>query len=271
MKRRSRFLALLMAGAMALAMAACSQPTTNEPEDQDTPDPANEPDSSKTYVIASDTAFPPFESLDTATNTYVGIDMDILAAIAEDQDLDITVNNVGFKAALGAVTTGQADGMIAGMSITEERLVDYDFSEGYFENGQILVVAADSDIASLEDLNGKVVATKQGTMGTEYAEANKEEYGFKTVSFEDSSTMYQAIVNGNADACFEDEAVIVYTIEASNLALKTVGDAVASQPYAFAVKKGENAELLEKFNAGLQNIKANGTYDEILAKYGLGE
>lgn len=270
MKRRSRFLALLMAGAMALAMAACSQPTTNEPEDQDTPDPANEPDSSKTYVIASDTAFPPFEYMDTATNQYVGIDLDILAAIAEDQGFAYTVNHVGFDPACNAVSAGQADAVIAGMTINELRAETYDFSEGYYQNGQIMAVATDSDITGLADLKGKTVAAKIGTMGTEYADANAEEYGYTVVYYEDSPTMYQAVINGTDAACFEDEAVIVYGIE-NGTALKTVGEAVNHQPYGFAVKKGENAELLEMFNAGLKNIQENGKYDEIMAKYGLGE
>jgi polar amino acid transport system substrate-binding protein len=106
----------------------------------------------KMYIIYSDNAFAPFEFLDTATNEYVGIDMDILAAVAKDQGFEYEIKNEGFDASMGAVQSGQADAMIAGMTITEERKQTFDFSEGYFEDGQIMVVPADSTIASIEDL-----------------------------------------------------------------------------------------------------------------------
>ena len=106
----------------------------------------------KTYVIYSDNAFPPFEFLDTDTNEYVGVDMDILAAVAADQGFEYEVHNEGFDASMGAVQSGQADAMIAGMTITDARRETFDFSDGYFEDGQILVVPADSKITSVADL-----------------------------------------------------------------------------------------------------------------------
>lgn len=106
----------------------------------------------KTYVIYSDNAFPPFEFLDTETNEYIGVDMDILAAVAEDQGFEYTVANEGFDASMGAVQSGQADAMIAGMTITDARKESFDFSDGYFEDGQILVVPADSTVVSIADL-----------------------------------------------------------------------------------------------------------------------
>ena len=78
--------------------------------------------------------------------------MDILAAVAKDQGFEYEVKNEGFDASMGAVQSGQADGMIAGMTITDERKQTYDFSDGYFEDGQILVVPADSSVTSVADL-----------------------------------------------------------------------------------------------------------------------
>ncbi len=107
---------------------------------------------SKKYIIYSDNAFAPFEYLDTATNEYTGVDMDILAAIAKDQGFEYEVKNEGFDASMGAVQSGQADAMIAGMTITDERKQTFDFSDGYFEDGQIMVVAADSTVEGIADL-----------------------------------------------------------------------------------------------------------------------
>ena len=254
MKNFRQIAAIMLALVMAVALVACGGKTDS--------------DGAKKYVIASDNAFAPFEYLDTATNEYVGIDMDILAAIAEDQKFDYEVRNVGFDAALNQVQSGQADGVIAGMTITDERKLTFDFSDGYFDAGQILVVPADSEIKSLEDLRGTNVAVKISTQGADYALSVASEYGFEVTTYEDSPTMYQAVVQGTNSACFEDDPVARYSIQTQSLDLKVVGEVINAKPYGFAVKLGENSELITMFNAGLENIKANGVYDKILEKYG---
>ena len=170
----------------------------------------------------------------------------------------VLVNSIDQGAA--AITDGVAD--------TDERKETFDFADGYYDDGQILVVKTDSKIASEADLKDKNVAIKISTMGAEYAESIKDKIGFKTSSYEGSPEMYQAVATGNADACFEDRSVVQYAILNEKLELKTVGDVINPSQYGFAVKKGTNAELIEMFNKGLANIKANGKYDEILAKYG---
>lgn len=250
-----KIITFAMAVIMCVGLAACGGNQTVDNSD-------------KTYIIYSDNAFAPFEYLDTDTNTYVGVDMDILAAVAEDQGFKYEVKNEGFDASMGAVQAGQADGMIAGMTINDERKLTFDFSDGYFEDGQILVVKKGSDIKSEEDLAGKNVATKIGTMGTEYAMSICDTIGFDTVNYEDSPTMYTAIENGTNVACFEDRSVVEWAIKNENLDLETVGEVINPKEYGFAVKKGQNPELIEMFNAGLKNIKESGKYDEILAKYG---
>ena len=248
MKMFTRLLALVLVSVMVCGLAGCG---------------ATE---SAKYIIYSDNAFAPFEYLEG--DKYIGVDMDIMAAIAADQGFEYEMKNEGFDAAMGAVQAGQADGMIAGMTINDARKENYDFSEGYFEDGSILVTAKDSTLASEADLAGKKVAAKKGTTSTDYAESIKDKYGFEIMYFEDSPTMYQAVITGSADACFEDRSVIGWAIQKDSMALKTVGEVVKPAFYGFAVKKGQNAELIEKFNKGLANIKANGKYDEILAKYG---
>ena len=170
---------------------------------------------------------------------------------------------------MSSLGAGQADGMIAGMTITDERKESYDFSDPYFEGGQIMFVKGDSSITSIEDLSGKTVAVKAGTESEKYAQSVADEYGFTIVSYKDSPTVYTAVTNGNDAAGFEDFSVINYQIAAQDLDLKTVGDKVQIGNYGFAVLKGSNPELIEMFNAGLANIQANGVYDEILANYGI--
>lgn len=267
MKKVTKIIALALAVIMTLfAFASCGD---DKGSDVSKIDPSNAAaQTGKKYVIYSDNSFAPFEYLDTESGKYTGFDMDLLEAIAKDQKFEYEMHNEGFDASMGAVQAGQADAMIAGMTITDERKETFDFSDGYIENGQVLVVKADSAIKSLEDLKGKTVAVKASTQGLDYAESVKDKYGFKTVIYEGSAEMYQAVLNGNNDACFEDFPVISYSIK-TGTALKTIGEVINPKPYGFAVKKGQNSELITMFNEGLKNVKANGVYDQLLAKYGM--
>lgn len=225
--------------------------------------------SDKVYRVVADDSFAPFDFLNSETGQYTGIDMDLLAAIAEDQGFKYEIDNCGWDAALGNLASGQADAMIAGMTITPERLETYDFTDGYFSDGQIMLVKGDSQVASIEDLKGKTVAVKTGTQSAKYAESVKDQYGFEIVTYKDSPSVYQAVMSGIDAAGFEDYSVISYQIKAQSLDLKTIGDVVNVGQYGLAVNKGTNAELIDMFNKGLANIKSNGKYAEILANYGI--
>lgn len=222
----------------------------------------------KTWVIATDTVFKPFEYTDESGN-FVGIDVDIVAAIAEDQGFQYELKSLGWDAAIAACQAGQADGMIAGASITDERKESgWLFSDGYYTATQCMAVAENSDIAGFEGLKDQQVAVKTGTQGASYAESLKDQYGFNINYFEDSPTMYQAVAGGQAVACFEDTPIMAASIKDGSLGLKIVeGSENDGADYGFAIFDSSKQELLDMFNAGLANIKANGKYDEIIAKY----
>lgn len=224
--------------------------------------------SDKTWVIATDTVFKPFEYTDES-GAFVGIDVDIVAAIAEDQGFNYELKSLGWDASIAACQAGQADGMIAGASITDERKESgWMFSDGYYTATQCMAVAENSDIKGFEDLKDKQVAVKTGTQGAAYAESLADEYGFTLNYFEDSPTMYQAVAGGQAVACFEDTPIMAASIKDGGLGLKIVeGSENDGADYGFAIFNSDEQELLDMFNAGLANIKANGKYDEIIAKY----
>ena len=220
----------------------------------------------KTYTIATDITFAPFEFQDT-NGDFVGIDIDLLNAIAENQGFNVEIKPLGFNAAVQALESKQVDGVIAGMSITDERERKFDFSEPYFESGVVMAVAeGNEDIASYEDLNGKKVAVKTGTEGASFAESIKDEYGFKIVTFDDSANMYDDVKTGNSQAVLDDYPVLAYGVAQGN-GLQIVTEKEVGGSYGFAVAKGENGELLEQFNDGLANLEESGEYQEILDKY----
>lgn len=270
-----KLFALGMAAMMALSLAACGSSASSSAAASSAAEgaasegaTAENAGSDKTWVIATDTVFKPFEYTDASGN-FVGIDVDIVAAIAEDQGFQYEMKSLGWDSAIAACQAGQADGMIAGASITDERKESgWIFSDGYYTATQTMTVAADSDITGFEDLAGKNVAVKIGTQGAAYAESLKDQYGFTITSFEDSPTMYQAVLGGQCVACFEDTPIMQASIKDGNLALKVLEDtANEGGDYGFAIFNADNQELIDMFNAGLANIKANGKYDEILAKY----
>ena len=271
-----KLLAMALIGCMALSMMACGSDNGGAQagtQDSAAADSAADTtaDGDKVWVVATDTVFRPFE-FTNENGEFVGIDVDILAAIAEDQGFQYELKSLGWDAAVAAVQSGQADAIIAGATIKQERIDSgWMFSDGYYNTTQTFVLAEGSDIKGFEDLAGKNVAVKNGTAGMDFANSLKDEYGFTTSVFEDSPTMYQDVILGNSAACVEDTPIMPDSIKIGNLAL-TIPEGMESEgaPYGFAIMNESNQKLLDMFNAGLANIKENGKYDEILAKY-LGE
>ena len=217
------------------------------------------------YTIVADSSFAPFEYQDES-GKYVGIDMELIKAIAEQQGFTITIQNPGFDAALNAVQAGQADAVIAGMSITDARKEIFDFSDAYYSSNILLAVKNGSDIASYEDLKGKTVGAKNGTASYTFLESNKDKYGYTLKAFDEASGMYDSLNSGSIDALMDDEAVLLYAIQQGrDFATPVPGE--KSGEYGFAVKKGANPELIEMFNNGLAALVESGKYDEILNKY----
>ncbi|MFT3982806.1 MAG: transporter substrate-binding domain-containing protein [Lachnospiraceae bacterium] len=282
MRKLNKLAVAGMAAVMMFALAACGSSTEAPTEgaaaaentetaaaEENTEAPAEDaeaPAADETvYKIATDTTFAPFE-FENDKGEMVGIDLELLAAIAEDQGFSYEMQFVGFSAAMTALEAGEVDAMIAGMSITDERKEKYDFSDPYYDSGVGMAVLADSDIDSYEDLAGLQVAAKIGTEGCTFAESIADQYGFTISQFEDSSTMYQDVLAGTSAACFDDYPVLGYEIS-RGVGLKLPLEMEHSNSYGFAVLKGEHPELIEKFNAGLANMKESGKYDEILNTY----
>ena len=217
------------------------------------------------YSISSDSSFAPFV-FQNGNNKYTGIDMDLIKAIAKDQGFTIEIDNPGFDAAVSDVQSGHAQGMIAGMTVTDARKETFDFSEPYYTANSILAVQENSKIDSYDDLKGKTVGVKNGTSSQTFLEENKKKYGYKIKTFSDGASMYDSLNSGSVAAIMDDEPVIKYAIKQGRK-FKTPIEGTPSGQLAFAVKKGENPELIEMFNNGLANLKESGEYQKILDKY----
>lgn len=218
-----------------------------------------------TYKIVMDSSFAPFE-YQNDSGKYEGIDVDLIKAIAEQQGFNIELSNPGFDAALNAVQAGQADAVIAGMSITDARKEIFDFSDPYYTSNILLAVKKGSSVKSYEDLNGMTVGAKNGTASYTWLSEHADQYGYSLRAFDEASTMYDSLNSGSIDALMDDEAVLRYAIKQGRK-FETPIDGEKSGEYGFAVNKGANRELLEMFNNGLAALVKSGKYDKIVNKY----
>lgn len=261
MKKDGTYAAIIAKWTSSAASTATTAAATGDATAKATPVKTN-------YTIVSDSSFAPFEYQDGKGN-YVGIDMELIQAIADQQGFTITISNPGFDAALNTVQAGQADAVIAGMSITDARREIFDFSDSYYTSNILLAVKKGSGLTGYADLAGKTVGAKNGTSSYKFLEDNQATYGYTLKAFDEASAMYDSLNSGALDALMDDEAVLRYAItQGRNFETPIPGE--PSGEYGFAVKKGSNPELIAMFNNGLAALKTSGDYDKIVAKY-LGE
>lgn len=220
-----------------------------------------------TLTVCSDVPYPPFEVEDPSSESgYSGFDIDLLTAIAEQLDLKISVQDVGFDALQSGTTlaAGTCDVGASAMTITDERKANLDFSDPYVESLQSLLVRTDSGIKSIDDLAGKNVGVQQGTTGEAYAGENAK--GAELVSYPSDGELWPAMQAGQIDAILQDQPVN-YVHEQDDPAYKIVETYNTDETYGFAFAKGERTELLKAVNAALKDLRDNGTYQKIYDEY----
>lgn len=221
-----------------------------------------------TLVMATNAEFPPYEYHDSALtgpdgSDIVGIDVEIAAAIAEHMGKELVIEDVQFASIIPEILSGKADFGAAGMTVTEDRLENVDFSDTYATAVQSIIVTADSEITGPEDLEGKLIGVQEGTTGDLYS---TDDFGDDMVErYLKGVDAVQALLQGKVDVVIIDnEPAKVFVSE--NEGLKLLDAAYAEEEYAIAVKKG-NTELLEQINSAIAELKESGKLDEITAKY----
>ncbi len=213
-------------------------------------------------IVACDTAFKPFEF--KQDGKYVGFDIDLWDAVAGDIGLDYKLQPMAFNGIIPALQTGNVDVGIAGMTIKSQRMEVVDFSYPYYRSGLLLLVRADNDdIKGVEDLAGKIVATKIGTSSVDFIKA----YAHKKVSlFQDQDAAFMELRTGGADAVIFDSPVVQnYANTAGKGAVKVVGPLYQGQYYGIAFPLG--SKLRKKVNISLLKLMENGEYAKLYRKW----
>lgn len=215
-------------------------------------------------VVATDTNFPPFEFKDPDTGKHTGFDVELWDAIAKEIGVEYDLQPMAFKGIVPGLQAGQLDAGIAGMSITEERKQTIDFSDGYYNSGLLIAVPVDSAIEGIKDLDGKVVATKQGTTSEKYLKENAKPEELKL--FPNDNAMFMELMTGGVDAVMFDKPVVENFIgKRGQGKVKVTGELYQGQPYGIGFPKG--SDLVEKVNAALKTLRENGTYAKIYTKW----
>lgn len=271
-----KLVAILLAGTMAVSLAACAaaapapaEPAAAEETAEEAVEAAEETAEAAeittvepgVLTMATNAYFPPYEYYEG--DAIVGIDAEIAAAVAEKLGLELKIEDMEFDSIITAVTAGKADMGLAGMTVTEERKQNVNFSDSYATGIQAVVVPEDSDIASVDDLEGKKIGVQLGTTGDIYC---SDDYGEENVEkFNKGNDAIMALVTGKVDAVvIDNEPARSYV--AANEGLKILETEYAVEDYAACIAK-ENTALLDAINGALAELKADGTLEQIVGKY----
>ena len=289
-----KLVALLLAGTMTLALAACGQaaPAASAPAEEAAEAVTEEAAAAveEAEAVAEDAAaveeaveeaagaavttvqdgyltmgtnayFPPYEYYEG--DSIVGIDAEIAAAVAEKLGLELKIEDMEFDSIITAVTAGKVDMGLAGMTVTEERKQNVNFSDTYATGVQVIIVKEDSAIQSADDLADVMIGVQLGTTGDIYC---SDDFGEDHVEkYNKGNDAVMALVSGKVDAVvIDNEPAKSYV--AANEGLKILDTEYVTEEYAAAISK-ENTALLDAINAALAELKADGTLDAIVAKY----
>lgn len=279
-KYLSLVLAILMAFTTLAVFASCGSSTTAPA----TP-ASGTPSAEKSATPASGTpsgeksTTPAKPVLKMGTNAYfqpyefyegteiVGIDAEIAAAIAEKLGMELEIVDMDFNSILSAVNAGQVDFGMAGMTVREDRLLEVDFTQSYANGKQVVIVKEDSAITNVDDLFADGATYKagvqKGTTGDIYATDDLGEG--RVVQYANGNEAILALTGGAVDCVIIDNEP-AKALVAANAGLKILDTTYADEDYAICVKKG-NSELLEKLNGAIVALIADGTVDQIVAKY----
>ena len=267
MKNMKKFIALMLACVMCLCFAACGsaekEPATSAPADST---PASSDTSledvkkSGKLTIATSPDFPPFESLEG--DKVVGIEIDLLEMIAEKLGVELEINQMDFDSVLPGIQSGKFNVGVSGITVTEDRKKNADFTVPYFAAAQAIVVLKDSPIKSKADLEGKKVSVQTGTTAEEYCMKN----GYEVSAFQANNDALSALTSGKVDAWVIDNETGIQMSETTNGKTVVLDEPMTTEPYSFAFKKGSTS-LVNEINSYVEGWLKDGTIEKIFEKY----
>ncbi|MDD2980191.1 MAG: basic amino acid ABC transporter substrate-binding protein [Hespellia sp.] len=246
---KKKILSVVLAAVCVLSLAACGSKADSKESKKDT------------IVMATNAEFPPYEYYEG--DKVVGIDAEFAAAIAEKLGMELKIEDMAFDSIIPAVQSGKADFGAAGMTVTDERKSQVDFSDSYYTGRQVIIVKEDNtEITGPDDLTGKKIGVQLGTTGDIYASGD---YGDENIErFNKGFEAVQSLGQGKIDAVVIDDQPAKTFVE-ENEGLKILDTEYVEEDYALCFKK--DSDLVDQVNDAIAALKADGTFDKIVEKY----
>ena len=248
----------------AAAVEAAAEETTAAAAEESAAEPAAEittVEAGKLYM-ATNASFPPYEMV-ADDGSFEGIDVEVAGLIAEKLGLELVVDDMDFGSVITSVQTGKDDIAMAGLTVTDERKENVDFTTTYAQGIQVIIVKDGSEIASVDDLAGKVIGCQESTTGYIYC---SDEFGEENVvAFPNGANAVQALLSDKVDCVVIDNNP-AQAFVSENEGLVILDTAYAEEDYAIGVNK-ENTALRDAIDTALQELIADGTVQTILDKY----
>ena len=217
-----------------------------------------------TIVMGTNAAFPPFEYYENGE--VVGFDPDFVQLVCDKLGKKLVIEDMDFDTLIIALNQGKIDLVAAGMTNTEKRAQQVDFSDDYFETTQLIIVKKDNEeIKTPDDLKGKKIGVQAGTTGELYVTGTEGIDENDVASYKTAPQAVMDLANGKIDAVVIDQAPAKAMVE-QNSDVKVLDEEFTNEFYAIAVRKGDS-ELLKAINETLAEMKENGKYDELMQKY----
>ena len=248
MKNLKKILAVVMVLAMCFAFVSCSSGDALAKVQKD-----------GKFTIATSPDFPPFEYLEGTE--VVGIEIEIAQMVADKMGVELVIEQMNFDSVLPGVQAGKFDVGISGITITEDRQKNADFTTPYFLASQAIVVLKDSNIKTKADLEGKKISVQTATTAEEYCMDN----GYEVLAFEANNDACNALITGKVDAWVVDNEVAIDLSAQQNGKTVVLDEAMTSEPYGFAFKK--DSTLTAEFDKYITEWIADGTIEAIFDKY----
>lgn len=252
MKKITKILSVLAALAIAVLCCGCGSKSMTAQEGK--------------LIMATNAEFPPYEYKEG--DKIVGIDAEVAQLIADKLDLELEIADVDFDSIIPGVQSGKYDMGMAGMTVTDERKEKVNFSDSYATGVQVVIVKEDSDIKSIDDLDGKKIGAQQGTTGYIYASDTPENGGYgeeNVTGYQNGALAVEALKGGKVDCVIIDnEPAKAYV--AANEGLKILDTEYVTEDYAICFAK-ENTELQEKVNEALKALIEDGSVKKVVDKY----
>ncbi|MGL6072030.1 basic amino acid ABC transporter substrate-binding protein [Craterilacuibacter sp.] len=244
-----------MALVMTLVLAACG----GKPEEAATGE--------KIYSMGVNAAFAPFESVGS-DGKLQGFEIELAQAVSDAAGIKIKMTNTPWEGIFNGLANGDSDFLMSAITITEQRKQSMDFSEPYFDATQLVVLGKGQSISRAEQIKGMKVSVLTGSTGDTIAQKIQGATSTDIRRFESLELALKELENGGVQATIGDNGVVANYLTNNGRADLDIVEGINfdKEYYGMAVRKGDSA-LLEKLNAGIKQVRADGTYVRIHEKY----